>query len=308
MRFSALQNVTINLPRIAYKAHGSDQALFMELNRTLELVAKAHVQKRAFIQELFDLGDEGPLGMLTQNLDGAPYLKMDQLTYLAGLIGLNELVQVHTGEQLHESDERPQVRVEGHLGHEPQVQGALRALRHQHRPRGESGRVGRLPAGQARHEVLAGADRRGRQGRPRQAANYYYTNSIHLAVDAPIDYIERVEKQSRFHPLIEAGAIVHVWLGESEPDPRAIESLRDEDLPQHAVLRRSHSAPSSRCARSCRRTRRGLKSQCPLCGSLDVYGVTRIVGYFSKVQTWNQQQGRRAVRPGPHGPDGEFPV
>ncbi len=43
------------------------------------------------------MGADGPLGLLTQNLDGEPYLKMDRLTYLAGLIGLNELVQVHTG-------------------------------------------------------------------------------------------------------------------------------------------------------------------------------------------------------------------
>ncbi len=105
MRFSALQNVTINLPRIAYKANGNDQALFMELNRALELVAKAHLQKREFIRGLLDLGEDGPLGLLTLDLDGSPYLNLDRLTYLAGLIGLNELVQVHTGEQLHESDE-----------------------------------------------------------------------------------------------------------------------------------------------------------------------------------------------------------
>ena len=60
--------------------------------KSLELVAKAHLQKKDFVQELIDLGEEGPLGLLTQELDGSPYLKMDRLTYLAGLIGLNELV------------------------------------------------------------------------------------------------------------------------------------------------------------------------------------------------------------------------
>jgi len=57
------------------------------------------------------------------------------------------------------------------------------------------------------------------------SGDYYYTNSIHIAADADVDYIERIEKQSRFHPLIEAGAIVHVWLGEHEPDPGAIMSF-----------------------------------------------------------------------------------
>ena len=36
----------------------------------------------------------------------------------------------------------------------------------------------------------------------------FYTNSIHFAPDAPIDFIERIEKQSRYHPLIESGAII----------------------------------------------------------------------------------------------------
>jgi len=119
--------------------------------------------------------------------------------------------------------------------------------------------------------------------------NYYYTNSVHLAADAPVDYITRVQDQSRFHPLIEAGAIVHVWLGENEPDPKAIESFvvktfRNTQCSQIAF------SPEFTVCESCRRTSRGLKTQCPLCGSMDVYGVTRIVGYFSKVQTWNRSK------------------
>ncbi|TDB39070.1 MAG: anaerobic ribonucleoside-triphosphate reductase [Actinobacteria bacterium] len=288
MRFSALQNVTINLPRIAYKAHGSDQALFMEINRTLELVGKAHAQKRAFIQELFDLGAEGPLGMLTLDLDGSPYLKMDRLTYLAGLIGLNELVQVHTGQQLHESDQALRFGLK-----------VISAMSLKCREISERYGINLVleesPAESAGYR-LAKLDMK---YWPEQTAavvkgdltstNYYYTNSIHLAADAPIDYITRVEKQSRFHPLIEAGAIVHVWLGESEPDPSAIRSFVEKTF-RNTQCSQIAFSPEFTVCESCRRTSRGLKSQCPLCGSLEVYGVTRIVGYFSKVQTWNRSK------------------
>lgn len=288
MRFSALQNVTINLPRIAYKAQGNDQALFMELNRALELVAKAHVQKRAFVQELVDLAEDGPLAMLTQDLDGQPYLKMDKLTYLAGLIGLNELVQVHTGEQLHDS--------ESALRFGLKVIAAMNLKCRELSERyGMNIVLEESPAESAGYR-LAKLDMK---YWPAQAAaavkgnlasgDYYYTNSVHLAVDAPIDYVERVEKQSRFHPLIEAGAIVHVWLGESEPDPAAISSFvlktfRNTQCSQIAF------SPEFTVCETCGRTTRGLKTQCPLCGSLNVYGVTRIVGYFSKVQTWNRSK------------------
>lgn len=285
MRFSALQNVTINLPRIAYKSGGSDQALFMELNRTLDLVATAHLQKRRFIQELVDLGPGGPLGLLTQRVDGEPYLKMDRLTYLAGLIGLNELVQAHTGDQLHESDEalRFGLRVVSAMNLK------CKELSERH---GINMILEESPAESAGYR-LAKLDMK---YWPTQTAavvkgdvtgsTYYYTNSVHLAVDADVDYIERVEKQSRFHPLIEAGAIVHVWLGESEPDPRSIRAFVER------TFRSTHCAqiafsPEFTVCELCRRTSRGLKTQCPLCGSMEVYGVTRIVGYFSKVQTWN---------------------
>ncbi len=288
MRFSALQNVTVNLPRIAYKSAGSDQALFMELNRTLELVAKAHVQKRAFIQELFDLGSEGPLGLLTQNLDGEPYLKMGRLTYLAGLIGLNELVQVHTGAQLHESDTALRFGLK-----------VISAMNLKCKELSERHGINMIleesPAESAGYR-LAKLDMK---YWPSQTAavvkgdltadTYYYTNSIHLAVDADVDYVERVEKQSRFHPLIEAGAIVHVWLGENEPDPGSIRSFVEKTF-RNTQCSQIAFSPEFTVCETCRRTSRGLKTQCPLCGSLDVYGVTRIVGYFSKVQTWNRSK------------------
>lgn len=288
MRFSALQNVTINLPRIAYKAQGNDHALFLELNRTLELVAKAHVQKREFIQELFELGKEGPLSLLTQCIDGSPYLRMDRLTYLAGLLGLNELVQTHTGQQLHESDAALKFGLK--------VVSAMNLkCRELSQRYGINMVLEESPAESAGYR-LAKLDMK---YWPAQAAsvvkgelhsgNYYYTNSVHIATDAEIDYIERVEKQSRFHPLIEAGAIVHVWLGEHEPEPASIRSFVEKTFKNTHCSQIAFSPEFTIC-HDCRRTSRGLKTQCPLCGSMDVYGITRIVGYFSKIQTWNKSK------------------
>ena len=105
MRYSALQNVTLNLPRVAYKAQGEDQALFTELTQLMELAQKAHIQKRDFIEKLLSQGENGPLALLSMNKDGQPYLRMHRVSYLIGMVGLNELVKIHTGEELHESDE-----------------------------------------------------------------------------------------------------------------------------------------------------------------------------------------------------------
>jgi len=288
MRFSALQNVTINLPRIAFKAQGNDQALFMELNKSLELVGKAHLQKKSFIEELIDLGPDGPLGLLTQEVDGSPYLKMDRLTYLAGLIGLNELVQVHTGQQLHESDEalRFGLKVISAMNlkcKEISERHGINVVLEESPAESAGYRLAKLDMKYWPEQTAAVV-----KGDV-TASNYYYTNSVHLAVDADVDYIERVEKQSRFHPLIEAGAIVHVWLGESRPDPSAIRSFVEKTFRSTQCSQIAFSPEFTVCE-SCRQTSRGLRTQCPECGSLDVYGVTRIVGYFSKVQTWNRSK------------------
>jgi len=68
MRYSALQNITINLPRLAFKAQGDDTKLFQLLTEKLQLAAKAHSQKKKFIERLMSLGKGGPLSLLAMDL------------------------------------------------------------------------------------------------------------------------------------------------------------------------------------------------------------------------------------------------
>ncbi len=105
MRYCALQNVTLNLPRIAYQCGGDDTRLFAKINEAFNVAVRAHLEKKDFLERLLALGDNGPLALLTMKKDGQPYLRMHRATFLIGMVGLNEMVQVHRGEQLHESDE-----------------------------------------------------------------------------------------------------------------------------------------------------------------------------------------------------------
>jgi ribonucleoside-triphosphate reductase (formate) len=286
MRFSALQNITINLPRIAYRAQGSDEMLFSELEKTLEMVAQAHLQKRKFVLGLMELGREGPVSLLCMENDGEPYLRVDRLTYLAGLLGLNEMVQYHRGEQLHQST--------------PALMFGLKVVAHMSivcerlsEKYGINMVLEESPAESSGYR-LAKLDMKYYPAQAEQVVKgqvnneqYYYTNSIHLATDAPIDYVERVQKQSKFHPLIKAGAIIHIWLGEHQPPPASIRKFVekifwDTDAAQVAF------SPEFTVCNSCSRTSRGLSAECPQCGSEDTYGITRIVGYYSKVSTWNK--------------------
>jgi ribonucleoside-triphosphate reductase len=117
----------------------------------------------------------------------------------------------------------------------------------------------------------------------------YYTNSIHFAADAPKPFTDRIIWQSKFHPIIEAGAIIHAFVGEQKPSAQSIETLVKTtwDNTQCAQLTVS---PEFTVCNDCSKMGRGIKDSCYDCGSPNVYGYSRIVGYFSKTDKWNKSK------------------
>jgi ribonucleoside-triphosphate reductase len=115
----------------------------------------------------------------------------------------------------------------------------------------------------------------------------YYTNSTLFNVAAPLNPIDRVRYEGLFHPLIEAGALTHIWLGESEPHKAALARFVLKTFQKTKNDQIAFSPEFTSC-RSCGRTSRGLASQCPLCHSTEVDGITRITGYFTKISSWNK--------------------
>lgn len=104
-RWASIGTVTLNLPRLGYRAERNDERLFSLLTEEVELAAKAQTQKKDFIEKLLAYGDEGPLSFLAMKKDGHSFLRMDQAVYPVGVVGLNELALIHRGSQLHESPE-----------------------------------------------------------------------------------------------------------------------------------------------------------------------------------------------------------
>ena len=117
----------------------------------------------------------------------------------------------------------------------------------------------------------------------------YYTNSIHFTPNAPVDLLERIEKQSRFHPLIESGAIVHAFVGENNPSSESILNLIKKCWEKTHCAQMTISLEFTVCE-ECENRMRGLKDNCPYCGSSKIYGLTRIVGYYSRVSNWNKSK------------------
>ena len=145
MRYCALQNVTLNLPRIAYLAKGDEARLFAKLSEFIQIAVKAHLEKKQFIEKLLALGEKGPLSLLAMDRDGSPYLRMHRASFLIGMVGLNELVQIHTRPGDASIEERFQARAEGHRPYEASGRSVERASRDAVRPRTDAGRIDGLP-------------------------------------------------------------------------------------------------------------------------------------------------------------------
>jgi len=288
MRFCGFQNVTVNLPQSAYRAGpGNWEGLEADIAHTMDLAMKAHLQKREFIRRLM-ASPEKPLWQIgKQAKDGRPYVDLDKATYIIGLMGLNECIQHMTGQELHESDAalKRGLRVIAFMYQRAKQYAEQYGLRVSLEESPAESAARRLAKVDLRDWPQARAVLKGDP----DADEFYYTNSVHLRADAPVDLLTRIRRQAKFHTMIESGAILHAFVGENLPPPESILTLVRRTYEKTPAAQLTISPEFTVC-NACHQTTPGLKETCAVCGSGDVYGMTRIVGYFSRIANWNQSK------------------
>jgi ribonucleoside-triphosphate reductase len=300
MRFSGIQNVTINLPQCAYRAFNDKNcqinvenqrqlfdSFFQEIEKALKLVIKAHQEKKIFLKQMME-SPEGPLWQIGKiSPDGKPYVDLEKGTYLVGIIGLNEAIQHLTGQQLHDNDN---VYAWG-----------LKTISFLHIKCNEYGEKNRIKLSLEESPAESAAGRlakidlkefpESKKVVKGEALNdeCYYTNSIHFAASADIDLLSRIIKQSKFHPLIKSGAIIHAFVGEKKPPAGSIFNLVKK-VWENTLSAQLTISPEFTVCNNCKKISRGLLDSCSYCHDKDVYGITRIVGYYSKINNWNKNK------------------
>ncbi len=295
MRFCGFQNVTVNLPQCAYRAgKGNWAGMKQQIDRAMDIVMKAHLQKKTFTQRLMS-SPEMPLWQVGKTAaDGRPYIELDKCTFIIGLIGLNEALHFLTGAELHEGEKA--------------IFDGFQLINYMYFKAKELGKKYGLKVTLEESPAESASRRLAKQDLANfpEAAEYvcgsleeddiYYTNSVHIRADAPVDLIERIRIQAKFHPRIESGAIIHAFVGEERPPAASILSLVRKTLENTAAAQLTISPEFTICNK-CHSSTPGLKEQCGSCRSEDIYGVTRVVGYFSRVKNWNRSKlGELAAR------------
>ncbi len=285
-----LHNVTINLPRLGYLAGGEDNRLFELLGDRVDLAARAHLQKKRYLESLIGLGDEGPLATLVMAMDGESFMDIGRSASLVGMVGLHELVLLHRGEGLNGSDNARKFGLEvvRRLESAAAEQGrrlGIQLLAGQTHAETTSYRFARLDL--KYHSPRAGHTVRGNLAR----GELYYTNSTHQPISDPMEPFERARLEGAFHPYLPAFPITQIWLGEERPSPDTVARFLERVFRETTCGCISLSPEFTSCLH-CSAVERGLRDACGCCGSARVEQIAQITQYFSRVSAWNR--GKRA--------------
>lgn len=288
IRFSGIQNVTINLPQCAYRSGKDEKKFFKEVKDMMDLVIKAHLQKKKYLESI---GSEVGTPMYEMvgkpYFDGEPYINLNKGTYIVGFIGINEVVKHLYGKELHEDKEvhkkgkmiiaymynllgkyKKDHRLKFSLEESPAESTSRRLAKCDWEKFEES------------HDLVKGN---------KETGDIYYTNSCHYAANAPIDFLERHIGQAEFHNMIESGAITHMFCGEKTPSPESIYKLIETTFKTTNCAQLTISPEFTVC-NDCQTTVMGIHKICPKCGGIHTESITRIVGYYSRIKNWNESK------------------
>lgn len=285
LRFVGGQNVSINLPNIPLKVGTNEEDFYKELEARMELACRAHIIRRDYLVRVANR--EGtPLRFYFNGMDGKPYIRVEQISWLMGIVGLNECVYNLIGQELHNSDEAylKGLEIISFMNAKTKELSEKYGITIKLEETPAESTAGRFAKLDIKHYGDKAYHKENEYG-------VYYSNSIHFAADSDVDYIERLQKQSKFHTLVEAGSMIHIWGGENSPDPKAIYQLLEDTWYKTKCVQWVLSPEYTFCT-DCKKRSNGLHDNCPSCGSDKVRGLTRITGYYVFLDKFNS--GKRA--------------
>ncbi|MCR3882840.1 anaerobic ribonucleoside-triphosphate reductase [Candidatus Methanocrinis alkalitolerans] len=304
MHFSmgSWQVVSLNCPRAAYLARGDDDLLFEYLRGLMDTAVDIFKVKREWMNQVIKnrrmpFATQRPKDPNTGK-KGTVAVDLEGLVYTIGVVGVNEMVQFHTGSQMHQSKEAWKLAVRAMT--EMEVYAKELSRRH-----GMTIALARTPAetvvqrfavSDLLHEEFRDCAKRVVKGDLDTAMTriqatrdlpVYYTNGTHVPPSLDVSIYQRARLEHVFFPIVDGGNIFHIFLGESAPDPEglmdfAMNLARTTQIGYFAFTRDMTVCLSCFCVSP------GLKEECPRCGSDHLEHLSRVTGYLQSVSGWNE--------------------
>ncbi|MFZ3148726.1 MAG: anaerobic ribonucleoside-triphosphate reductase [Methanothrix sp.] len=295
------QVVSLNCPRAAYLARGDDELLFEYLRELMDTSVEIFKVKREWMNQIIKnhrmpFATQQPRDPLTGE-KGSVAVGLDGLVYTIGVVGVNEMVQFHTGKQMHESREAWKLAVRAMT--EMEIYAKKLSLQH-----GMTIALARTPAETTAqrfavsdliHEEFRDCAEKVVKGdlnavkknvQKTRDLPVYYTNGTHLPPGADVTIFERAKHEHVFFPIVDGGNIFHIFMGEATPDPKGLMDFGMRLAKETQIGYFTFSRDMTVCL-GCARVSGGLEDKCPSCGSEDVDHISRITGYLQAVSGWN---------------------
>lgn len=302
MHFSmgSWQVVSLNCPRAAYLARGDDELLFEYLRELMDTSVEIFKVKREWMNQILKsrrmpFATQQPRDPVTGER-GSVAVGLEGLVYTIGVVGVNEMVQFHTGQQMHESRDAWKLAVRAMT----EMEIYAKKLSAQH---GMTIALARTPAETTAqrfavsdliHEEFRECAERVVKGDLQSVKNLqrtrdlpvYYTNGTHLPPSADVPIFERAKLEHVFFPIVDGGNIFHIFMGEATPDPQGLMDFGMRLARETQVGYFTFTKDMTVCL-GCYKVSPGLKDNCPNCGSSEVDHISRITGYLQAVSGWN---------------------
>ncbi|MDL2316459.1 ribonucleoside triphosphate reductase [Desulfovibrio sp. OttesenSCG-928-A18] len=274
--------VTVNLPRLALKAH--DEAdFFRRLDELISLAAESLHIKRKELERLTEGGLYPYTLFYLRDVKARTGRYWTNHFSTIGIVGMNEACLNLLGCDIgNEAGRAFALRVMDHL------RGRLAGIQE------ESGEFFNLEATPAEGTTyrLARLDQAefgakahfANTESARLGAAPFYTNSTHLPVNYTDDLFEALDLQDALQSRYTGGTVLHAFVGEEIGDTRTVRALVRKITSGYTLPYFTLTPTFSICAEHGYLT--GEHAVCPECGrAAEVY--TRVVGYLRPVNRWN---------------------
>ncbi len=295
------QVVSLNCPRAAYLARGDDELLFEYLRELMDTSVEIFKVKREWMNQIIKnhrmpFATQQPKDPVTGE-KGSVAVGLEGLVYTIGVVGVNEMVQFHTGKQMHESRDAWKLAVRAMT----EMEIYAKKLSAQH---GMTIALARTPA-ETTAQRFAVSDLIHEEFRDcaegvvkgdiaavkkmlhkTRDLPVYYTNGTHLPPGADVTIFERAKHEHVFFPIVDGGNIFHIFMGEATPDPQGLMDFGLRLARETQIGYFTFTKDMTVCL-GCSQVSGGLSDRCPSCGSEDVDHISRITGYLQAVSGWN---------------------
>jgi ribonucleoside-triphosphate reductase len=294
------QVVSINMPRLAYKANGDYEKLLSYAKENMILAmgvfkAKRKWMDKAISSNMVPFATQMPRDPRTGQ-KGPPAVDFGELVNVIGVVGVNEMVQYFTGSQLHENDDAVRLAVRLLLDLEKYRKGLeiksgwkVMLARTPAESTAQTFAVADLVHPKYKNiarKVVKGDINNLKSLQKKRDMPVYYTNGTHTYVGAKVPLGKRIDIEHKFFPILSGGNIFHAWIGESSSDSEALYKLTQRICRNSQIGYFSYTKDLTICSR-CQTTSSGLLYTCPQCGTENVRWWSRITGYYTDVTGWN---------------------